>query len=257
MCKCKHHGNLLKRAVAVNLEKRLTDSNIRPDLWLSTNGVKPCTLIEVVDSHAPEPHTKAWAESSNVPLLEFHVKNPDDLEKIRKGDLYPTSVMMSPVCLCRRGMTDRQWCLICNDCFRAGHSHCRRCQRVECSGTLHKWCDSCRPGQCDEGGGTHRHCQNCGDLMFPNAARKYRLCFCCYMTDKFNSPRCWQRQQINHSHCRQCGRSIKTQYEHCWTCNRALTAKAYEEHAKQLAAREQRWRNADRTEREAMLAERR
>ena len=242
LCTCRHDGNLLKRAAATNLEKNLPDSNIRPDLWLSVVDGNPCALIEIVDSHDPEPHTTEYAQENRLPLLEFHVREAADLDKIQRGDLFPDSATMPPVCACRAGKTDRQWCPTCDDCFRPLHHHCQYCHQVEEQDNPHRRCPDC--GECfwrtDDPPGIfgglfvfegrrHKHCRDCGDKFYrPTELDYHRFCSCCYVTNLHNLPRCSQRG-LDHSHCQRCGKAIKSQYEICWICKRTLDAETRKE----------------------------
>ena len=74
-----HAKDLLGRGIltAALVEHRLPDHNIRPDIVCMAGDV-PKVLIEVVDTHAPEPPVYA----TGLPVLEFHVSDPADLEQL-------------------------------------------------------------------------------------------------------------------------------------------------------------------------------
>lgn len=269
LCNCRHDGNLLKTATAVALESNLMGTDIRPDILLSSAAGQPCALIEIVVTHAPEFHTATYAEDKRLPMLEFHLAESGDLDTLLDTPLFPDLALM-PGCPCRHcancqrrecqtDITAHRWCNTCRDCFTASHRHCQRCQRVEETGNPHIRCDAC--GECywdtSEWGTAHRHCRDCGDLMYPTSALKYRRCFCCYMTNLHKLPTCRRRGE-DHSHCRQCGKSIKSAYENCYGCHRAQVDEANKEIQKEQEDQtdhEKRWSNADRAERESMLAE--
>lgn len=89
-----HEVDLLNKGILNNasLEQYLPTWNIRPDITLKA-GTTPKGLIEVVDTHRPEPPVLA----SGLPVLEVHVSDGSDLEILAKGRV-PVAVMHNYPC---------------------------------------------------------------------------------------------------------------------------------------------------------------
>lgn len=89
-----HEIDLLGKGILNNarLEQYLPTWNIRPDITLMA-GDTPKGLIEVVDTHRPEPPVLA----SGLPVIEVHVSEGADLEKLAKGRI-PLAVVHNYPC---------------------------------------------------------------------------------------------------------------------------------------------------------------
>ncbi len=95
-CECLHEGDLLRRARGVLLEERIADGNIRPDILLLGHDGLPCALVEIVDTHAPDPPVRAYAKCHKIPLLEA-VLDSKDVGRTLAPTLEPR---VSNACLC-------------------------------------------------------------------------------------------------------------------------------------------------------------
>ena len=163
-CPCIHDGDLLGDTRDVfQPEEPLPDSRIIPDLWLSADhGITPSAFVEIVVTHEPEAGTKDYARERNLPIWEFHLKEAEDLEKLKATPLLP-DVASVPYCLC----------LLCPGCNRRP---CFMNMRD------HRWCETCKACyRTDSAGGVHQHCTDCGEILNPYAAAAgYARCSECY-----------------------------------------------------------------------------
>ncbi len=231
-CLCgKHQGNVLKSANAVAMESRIETSNIQPDVRLINNG-KTVVLVEVVVTHAPEPPVVEWATSHGRPLLEFHLSEAADLEKLETIVIRPDKLQgmgIDSLCPCSKRLC--------------------RCGRPSCPKHT-----CCRPPCNLIDGPEHDHCLDCGTAIWE---REYIRCYCCYLARRLGRVPCYQRglSPDSHRHCMLCHREMMGMraylYDNCYRCNQRKSVQANNE----LESRAERWRRASRSERVAMLAE--
>ena len=80
-CGDKHTGNLVKKARSVRLEHAM--ATCRPDLTLFDELDRPIAVIEVVVTHAPEPHVRDFCEEQKLGLIEYHLTNDLDFDALR------------------------------------------------------------------------------------------------------------------------------------------------------------------------------
>ena len=141
----------LEKAILNNIrvEKLLSTWNIRPDITLMA-GDTPMGLIEVVDTHPPEPPVI----DAGLPVLEVHVSEPAHLNVLAESAT-PVAVMHNypcpdPICdLC--GRRKSSGCLHCGVCRRhvtPEHHHC---------GVVCKACTDRKH--------YHANCSNCGVIV--------------------------------------------------------------------------------------------
>ena len=106
-----HEVDLLGKGILNNasLEQHLPTWNIRPDITLMA-GDTPKGLIEVVDTHRPQPPVL----ESGLPVLEVHVSEGANLDVLAKGTI-PVAVMHNYPCpepkrskYCRRCLLNRK-----------------------------------------------------------------------------------------------------------------------------------------------------
>ena len=225
-CLCCHSGNLLKAVTAVRLETKLPDANIRPDIFLEKEG-RPWTLVEIVNTHEPEPTVHEYVSTRGIRLLVFNVDTPGDLDNLRDAPLLepqkhgdiPCNCKLCPWCkqvrLCE---TNHMYCNDCGMCVEDSHTYCEHCGMCV-EDTVHHWCEHC--GMCLEGvRGAHMYCYKCGECVngflgahghycdvcgkvLEGIAIKYGRHFCCRMQRKYGLPPCPER---GHGHCNQCGK---------------------------------------------------
>lgn len=87
---------------SAGIEQYLPDFKVRPDI-VCMAGDAPKVLIEVVDSHAPEPPVIA----TGLPVLEVHISAAEDLETLAEGPV-PVAVMRNYPCAeCRKSDQER------------------------------------------------------------------------------------------------------------------------------------------------------
>ena len=238
-----HTQNLLGGGVLTDVlvEHRLRDWNIQPDI-VCMAGEMARVLIEVVDTHAPEPPVIA----ASLPTLEFHVSNETDLAKLSRETLSCTVIhnkdCPDPKCdICRHPASVGHW--ICDKCGdhtdleEHGSYYCRQCQTC--------------------GYDAHSHCLDCGQPTYG----PYSRCYCCNLARRLGRVPCYRRGLTidSHRHCRQCHAEMDSDkqllYENCYRCNLANATAAMEKREKEEEERNARWRSAGREERKAMLAE--
>ena len=95
-CQNEHHGNLLKRARTVRLEKGLAGKV--PDLALLNQKGEACGVIEVVVSHQPEESAMLAYAARKIAVVEFWVRSVLDLIELRDApELRPAKVSFCPV----------------------------------------------------------------------------------------------------------------------------------------------------------------
>ena len=86
LCVCHHEIDLIENADLVSPpETRMPRTRIVPDIWLSADGGKSsCALVEIVVTHAPENHTKRYADRRKIPLWEFQLFHTTELDNLPK-----------------------------------------------------------------------------------------------------------------------------------------------------------------------------
>ena len=238
-----HTQNLLGGGVLTHVlvEHRLSDWNIQPDITCMADKT-PRVLIEVVDTHAPEPPVIA----AGLPTLEFHFSDATDLAVLSRETL-PCTVIHNKDCpdpkcdICRKPASVGCWqCDKCGehtDAKTHGSYYCRQCQT------------------CNDN--AHVHCQDCGQQFYG----PYSRCYCCYLARRLGRVPCYRRGLTiyNHRHCRQCHAEMDSDkqqlYENCYLCNRSIAMESMEQAKKEEEERKERWRLASREERKTMLAE--
>ncbi len=222
-CRCVHSGNLLKKVDFCKKEQPLNGGRIRPDLVLYESGqVK--TLIEVVDTHAPEPAVCEYAES-NGPLLVINVTHGlDPAPVMQASPLEPDQVLYVQGCPCG-------WCQHCNKV--------RNCEEY------HRYCNKCE--ECvrdvdDHGGyGSHGHCKECGKAI-EGRENTYGHHYCCYVRRRYGLGACPDRE---HHHCKTCGkltgRGMYGFYEECYSCNQQASKQQGQERESRALALDAKW----------------
>ena len=175
-----HELDLLGRRVldGVRVELRLPYWNIQPDIVCMT-GDTPKVLIEIVDTHAPEPPVVA----AGLPVLEVHVSKATDLTMLAEGTIlvatmhnYPCPDPQCDVC----GRWKSEGCAYCDRCGKHSnpyrHSYCPTCDACTEPEHRHRYCSQCDEVIVEElweqegsgcGGWTHLHCEGCGRLLRP------------------------------------------------------------------------------------------
>jgi hypothetical protein len=182
-----HKEDLLGKGILniVSVERHLPNWDIRPDIVCMT-GDSPKVLIEVVDSHAPEPAVIA----TGLPVLEVHVSNAADLPRLTKSTV-PVDRMHNYPCpeqpcdICSRPKSEG--CTYCDRCGKhchpCHHSYCPTCDACTEPKHRHRYCPQCDKVIVEElweqegtgcGGWTHLHCEGCHRLLRP----KTRPCGC-------------------------------------------------------------------------------
>ena len=238
-----HTQNLLGGGVLTHvlIEHRLSDWAIQPDI-VCMAGNTPRVLIEVVDTHAPEPAVIA----AGLPTLEFHLSDTTDLAALSRETLSCTVIhnknCPNPRCnICRKPASARCWrCAKCGehtDPRTHGPYYCQQCQT--CNDNAHGHCPECRQ-------------------QFDG---HYAYCYCCNLARRLGRMPCYRRGFTidSHRHCRRCHAEMDSDkqemYENCYRCNRAIAIEAMDKSEKEEDERKERWRLASREERKAMLAE--
>ena len=239
-----HNKDLLWRGILtrVLVEHRLLDWSIQPDI-VCMAGDTPAVLIEVVDTHTPEPPVI----DAGLPVLEFHVSDTTDLARLSAGTL-PVSVMSNYPCPDPR-------CDMCRKPASVGCYRCDKCgEHTPPNSHGFYYCQQCQA--CDDV--AHRHCKDCDQLTWGRYAR----CYCCNLAKRLGRVPCYRRGlTINsHRHCSQCYAEMDSKkqllYENCYRCNRAIQVATQEKAKKEEDERKERWSLASREERAVMLAER-
>ena len=191
-----HEVNLLRKGIlnSIRVEQQLSRWNIRPDITLMAGGT-PRGLIEVVDTHPPEPSVI----STGLPVLEVHVSEPADLAVLVEGTI-PVAVMHNypcpdPICdICdRRNSSGCRYCEVCGKHATPKHAYCGKCKSCADDAHRHRYCSQCdvvvtevELGDPESGHGdwSHQHCEGCGVWM-----RNVGMRFCgCLHT---RCRRCW------------------------------------------------------------------
>ncbi len=199
-CLCgKHGGNVARVADSVVMERRIESGTIRPDVRLCRNA-QTVALFEVVVTHEPALAVVEWAQSNQIPILEFHLKEPADLNKLQQEVLVPDRV---------NGL-DKQTLCPCSsrpcDCGRPGcpqHTHCPPpCQIIDSP--------------------DHRHCRQCGHAV----SGHWAYCFCCSLARRLERIPCYRRglsPYDGHRHCKTCHTEMMGHntmlYDDCYGCN--------------------------------------
>ena len=89
-CRQQHDGNLLKTATTVKLEHAL--DLCRPDLCLFNAVGQPTVMLEVVVTHAPEPHVYQTCVEQQLQLVIFELHSFEDLQRLQQEVLNPNWV---------------------------------------------------------------------------------------------------------------------------------------------------------------------
>lgn len=94
-CETDHAGNLLKRALRLEIEHDLGGRT--PDLSLFDANGMPCAVIEIVVTHAPEPDARRFYQENRIPVVEFHLFDGQALDALANAPLRATFVSFCPV----------------------------------------------------------------------------------------------------------------------------------------------------------------
>ena len=159
-------------------------------------------LIEVVDTHKPEPTVHDYASSKSIPLLIINVSHGlGPAPMVLATPLTPDHVHNVQRCPC---------------------DMCQHCNKVPICEEYHRYCKAC--GECvtdvtdHDGYGAHRHCTECGKVLY-GRENNYGRHYCCYARKRFGLPSCPKRE---HQHCKRCGQLTKKGryefYECCYSC---------------------------------------
>ena len=224
-CECKHTGDLLRKTATVQLEKVVSDGGVRikPDLTAFGCDGQYTNFQEVVDTHSPEEATHQLAEARGIPLLAFHVEQPEDIEALLANDLNPK--VSNVPCFGRKCSQ----CGVCRDCpSKTDHHTCAVCREcVDVPSSNHWFCEAC--GKCVEG--AHRHCQKCNQGYSPlRPESPSHLCHECWMTKEY--PPCQhcgstaeRDRGANHEYCVKCSQCFEWRsdfgqppHRHCRLC---------------------------------------
>lgn len=145
-----HEVDLLGKGIlnSIRVEQYLSIWNIRPDITLMA-GDTPKGLIEVVDTHSPEPPVV----DAGLPVLEVHVSEPADL-KVLVESAIPVAVMHNYPC-------PDPICDTCNRRKSSGCLHCEVCRRHVTP--QHHYCGVCKT--CADRKHSHRNCSECGVVV--------------------------------------------------------------------------------------------
>ena len=143
-----HEVDLLGKGILNNIrvEQHLPTWNIRPDITLMADDT-PKGLIEVVDTHSPEPPVIA----SGLPVLEVHVSEPADLKVLAESAI-PVAVMHNYPC------PDPK----CKICYRRRSEGCNYYKKRHIPIT-HDYCDICKTW--GDRKHFHHNCSKCGVVV--------------------------------------------------------------------------------------------
>lgn len=94
-CETDHEGNLLKRALRLEIEHDLGGRT--PDLALFDANGMPCAVIEMVVTHAAAPGARRFYQEKRIPVVEFHLSDGHALEALANAPLRATVVSFCPV----------------------------------------------------------------------------------------------------------------------------------------------------------------
>ena len=177
-----HKLDLLGKRIlnGVRVERHLPDWNIRPDI-VCMAGDAPKVLVEVVDTHAPEPPVIA----PGLPVLEVHVSKASDLAILAESTVpvaimhnYPCPERLCDVCSRRKS----EGCAYCDRCGKHchpyRHSYCPTCDACTEPKHRHRYCSRCDAVIVEElweqegtgcGGWTHLHCEGCHRPLRPES----------------------------------------------------------------------------------------
>ena len=152
-----HEVDLLGKGILNNarLEQYLPTWNIKPDITLMAEDT-PKGLIEVVDTHRPEPPVLA----SGLPVCEVHVSEGADLEVLAK-DIIPVAVMHNYPC------PDP----VCPICYRRRSKGCNYYKKRHMP-TTHDYCDTCKTW--GDRKHFHHNCSKCGVVVRMGGNAVYR-----------------------------------------------------------------------------------
>jgi hypothetical protein len=98
-CLDEHEGNLLKKVARAEME---FDAGVCiPDIALFDSDNRLFAAIEVVVSHAPDEQALKFYDENNIIIIEFHLKDENDLDMPREDILNPNkvSICLNDKCL--------------------------------------------------------------------------------------------------------------------------------------------------------------
>ena len=222
-----HKANLLGKGILTNvqLERRLPEWNIQPDITCMA-GDAPKVLVEVVDTHSPEPQVIA----AGLPVLEVKVTDTADLDKLAIGVVSVSKVHNRP---CPDPI-----CLQCGRRASKGCWYCPLCGQHDSPCSHGAYCQQC--GSCSND--AHRHCRDCGQRFY--AWKGYSRCYCCNLARQLGRVPCYRRGLTidSHRHCKQCKGEMDSDkqhlYEICYRCYRYNQQERQEAQERQLRAQE-------------------
>ncbi|MEN8446488.1 MAG: competence protein CoiA family protein, partial [Cyanobacteria bacterium J06555_13] len=122
-CGSRHSGNLLRKAVAVELEHDL--KVCRPDIALLDDRGKVIAAIEVIVTHSPEQSTLDYFRSNNIALVCFELKSDEDVSRLERSTLKPDNVEVcrNPKCnQCGRHMPNHPVALLLSAVHRISNT---------------------------------------------------------------------------------------------------------------------------------------
>lgn len=114
-----HTGNLLKKAVKVQLEANL--EICRPDIALLDKDGSTIAVIEVVVTHAPEETTLEYYQQNRIAIVIYSLDSDEDIKRLDDEVLKPDNVSLctNPKCLkCGNKMTKKYLEIIDASCWK-------------------------------------------------------------------------------------------------------------------------------------------
>jgi hypothetical protein len=99
-CLDEHQGNLLKKIVRAELE--YDAGRCIPDIALFDDDNMVFAAVEIVMTHPPDDQTRKYYNDNNIIVVEFHIKNEDDLDLLTQAVLNPAKVSICLHDKCRK-----------------------------------------------------------------------------------------------------------------------------------------------------------
>lgn len=120
-CTDRHTGNLLKKAVNVDLEHNL--GGCKPDIALLDKNNKVVIVVEIVVTHKPEDFVLKYYEDNRIACLQLFVDDFDDCNNVEYKLSHPDKVNLcpNPICkICGRYKQKAKIEIIGTECWRCG-----------------------------------------------------------------------------------------------------------------------------------------
>lgn len=121
ICKSEHQGNLLKKAVSVQLEYEM--KVCRPDIALLDKDGNVVIVIEVVVTHKPEKETLQYYTDNKIACLQINVFDFADCNRVEEKLKYPFSVNLCPMPECKKcghRMSRKRMIIAKGSCYKCG-----------------------------------------------------------------------------------------------------------------------------------------